>query len=58
MAFAIGDELQAAGADEVRGHPTLRAHAKLHARIERFLAAAAVRPGTTVDADLSEHESE
>ena len=36
---ALADELHAAGEDEVRSHPTLRAHDRLLKRIRRTLDA-------------------
>jgi hypothetical protein len=39
--WALYDELAAAGADEVRQHPTYAGYARLVGRIDRFLAEAA-----------------
>jgi hypothetical protein len=36
-ANAIWEELYAAGEDEVRQHPTLSAHAEIHAKIAKYL---------------------
>jgi len=35
--LALWEELYAAGEEEVRSHPTLAAHARVHARIEKYL---------------------
>lgn len=36
-AAALWDELYAAGDEDVKAHPTLRKHARVHAKIIRFL---------------------